>query len=222
MNYDRETPLVRFGRSRPSIDAFGPKTLIINEKSIKDPNQAKSILNIALEKGTPLDKAEFELKGWFTFTIGQTVEAILSDFDINEPTWPILNITYTFDRNTVEAERVIKVRLNNKITDITDTITELSKRLKALESEDLQAGVFLTRLEFGLGSMLIVGSEWTVAKRGLGSSWILDNRVVGSRTGDEVILLGTLGSKTGSICFLGDSRGPLTILTSGGFDYTTI
>ena len=222
VNYKRETPLVRFGRSRPSIDAFGPKTLIINDKAIKDPDQAKVILNTALEQGTPLDKAEFELKGWFTFTIGQTVQAILSDFNINEPTWPILNITYTFDRNTVESERVIKVRLNNKITDITDTITELSKKVRTLESEDLQAGDFITRLEFGLGSFLIVGSQWSVAKRTLGSSWILGNKVIGSIKRDEVVLLGTLGSKTGSICFLGDSRTAPLKLASGGFDYATL
>ncbi len=222
VDYDRETPLVKFGMSRPSVTAFGPKTLIINDKAIKDPEQAKQILNKALEAGTPLDKSEFDLKGWFTFTIGQTVEAIMSDFNINEPTWPILNITYIFDKNSVESERVIKVRLNNKITDITDTVKELSRRIGALEAEDLQAGDFLTRLEFSLGSLVNIGSAWSVAKRGLGSSWILDNRVIGSRAGKEIILLGTLGSKTGSICFLGDSRGPLTVLASGVGDYSNI
>jgi len=198
VNYDRETPLVRFGQSRPSIDAFGPKTLVINDKAIKDPDQAKNILNRALEQGTPLDKAEFELKGFFTFTIGQTVQAILSDFDINEPTWPILNITYTFDKNTVESERVIKIRLNNKITDITDTITELSKRLRALEAEDLQEGDFITRLEFGLGSFLVVGSRFQIKTRDINDSFILGLSGVNLST-----QLGIVGSpNTGSIISL--------------------
>ena len=219
-NYDKETPIVKFGIRRSSIDAFGPKEVVLRDKSIKDPRLAIDTLQRILEQDQPIEKIELELKGWFTFNVGETVTTTLKDFDIDNELLPILNITYKFDAETVRNERIIKVRLKTKVPDITDEFTSIAQRLTALESQETVSSEFLTRLEVGLGSIIAVGSVWAVKARSLGSSFILGK-------GPHGVTGATFGGILGSIIesginFLGDSRSGLTIQRSGGFDYTTL
>lgn len=222
VEYDREVPIVKFGQNNSSITTFGPKTKVITDKSIKDSRHATEILKEELKKSDPLRKMEIELKGWFTFTVGETVNVVLSDFGLDETGIPIINIEYDFDAVTVEAETVIKVRIDRKITDITDVLASLDSRLIAIESVDTQDTDLLTRLEQSIGSISMLGSYFEIRTRFIGSSFILGNVSIGSIIGFGPSALGRLGSQTGSLSFLGDSRTALETVVSGGFDYSSL
>ena len=131
----------------------------------------------------------------------------------------ILNLTYVFDKNTQQSEKVITFRLDKKIKDLTDSIRDIENRIKNFETANTQDVYIITRLEKETGSVLVVGSKWYVKYRGLGSSFILGNNATGSVDLVGGIELGTLGSKTGSVSFLGDSRGEFTVFASGGYEY---
>ncbi len=214
IQYDRDIPIVKFGQNRESILLFGKKESVINDKSIVDPTTASAILKKELENSDPFKGVECEIKGWFDITPGNTARVTLSDFNIDEETG-ILNVTYKFDKNTVQSERVIKIRLDKKIIDITDQITDLRTRLNAIEEADRSESDVITRLETANNEFSVIGSNWEVKTRTLGSSFILGKGFHGV-TGDT--FGGILGSVIASgVNFLGDSRSALTTLHSGGF-----
>lgn len=222
VNYDREIPIVKFGEDRSSIEKFGPKTKVINDKTIKDPATATAILKKELEDTEPSRKLELDLKSWFTFKVGETVTLNLPDFDLVDTNVPILNITYKFDRNTIQSEKIITVRLDEKVQDIVDELNDLRKRLELIEGSDRQDTDVITRLEITTGSSLIVGSYFEVRKAWLGSGFVLGgsgiSRSSGLTTGPN---LGRLGSFTaGSASHLGFAgRTSFLVQTSGGFAY---
>ncbi|MCH7519763.1 MAG: hypothetical protein IH964_12160 [Candidatus Dadabacteria bacterium] len=221
VNYERDIPIVKFGINRASVDSFGPKELIITDKSIKDPQTARDILLKRLEESDPLNRFEANLRGWFTFNPGDTVLVTMSDYNVNEKTVKIIDITYKFDKERVQDETVITVRLDKKVTDITDEIKSLRQNLGALQTEQQTSADLLTRFELSTGSFVPVGSIWFVQTRtDLGSSFILGK-------GPHGVQGPTFGGILGSIHFsgvnfLGDSRNSLSVNVSGGFDYSIL
>jgi len=216
ISYDRDIPIVKFGQDQQSILLYGKKEQIINNKTISDPNTATIILRKALEKSNPFKGVECEVKGWFDITPGNTAKITLSDFDIDEDIG-ILNVTYTFDKNRVQSERVIKVRLDKKITDITDQITDLRNRLNAIEEADRQETDQLTRLEIVNEQISTVGSIWEVKESVVtGSTFHLystnfippvNPAHLASGTDQAVLTDNTIGSPFGAF----------TTIRSGGF-----
>jgi hypothetical protein len=231
--YEREVPIVKFGQDDASISAFGPKEKVIQDKAIRDPRTATDILKRELERSDPFKRMEFNLSGWYTFEVGQTVTANLSDFGMNEMDVPILNISYTFDKSNNLDEEVISIKVNRKIVDITDQLTGIERRLEALESSDLQDTDLLTRLIQAAGSLNIVGSYWEVRTRAItGKNLIYDDPVfgiMGSATLEQQYAgsivtsfvlsttAGILGTST-----LGITDSTFAVVRSGGFDYTTL
>jgi len=214
--YDREIPIVKFGENDDSISSFGKKVKVINDKTIKDPRTALEILKKELEKSDPFKGIEVEIKGWQAITPGDTLNITMDDFNIDDNSIGILGVDYRFDKNSIQAETVIKIKLDTKIKDVTDKITDLDKRIGLIESQDRQDTDVLTRLIQATGSCVIVGSYWAIQTRELGSSFVLGHSgftgSIGAQAG------GRLGSIVASgINFLGDSRNALSIITSGGY-----
>jgi hypothetical protein len=222
-NYDRELPIVKEGLNRTSIDMFGEKTKVINDKSIRDPNTAVDILNAELAKADPFRRIEADLHGWFTFLPGQLITVNLGDFNLTNQKIPILSIRYTFDANTVQSEEVIRVKLDKKVKDITDELTDIRRRVEAIESQDRQDTDVITRLETGIGSLVVLGSQWKVDE--------------GVMTGSVYHLYATnftppinpfhLASGTNQAALAGSFTGSaqaikFTTVRSGGFDYATL
>lgn len=161
IKYDRDIPIVKAGTDRESITLFGRKEKIINDKSINDPNTATAILQSELANSSPFRGFEAGIKGWFDITPGNTARVTLSDFNIDEDI-SILNATYTFDKNSVQDEKVIKIRLDRKIKDITDDITSIRERVNAIEEADRQETDLITRLEQSSNQFSVVGSRWII------------------------------------------------------------
>ncbi len=162
VTYDRDVPIAKFAQNNASIQAFGPKEKVIQDKSIKDPKTAESILNTEIAKADPFRGMELTFKGWENINAGDTVNVVLDDFNLSETNIGIVAITYLFDRNTIESEKIIRFRLDTKIIDITDQIKSIQKRLTLIEAQDLQSTDTLTRLEQSTGSMRVVGSFWKI------------------------------------------------------------
>lgn len=224
--YDRQVPIVKYGESQASIQAFGAKSLVIDDKSIKDPQTATSILNSKLVLVNPLNSLDLTLQGWFTFTPNQTAIVNIPDFNLNK-TMSIIEMRYQFDKDTVNSEQVISTRMDNRPLDLTDTIRNLNRRMIALEAQDKQSTDVITRLQYGLGSLVVVGSYWEVRTRYLGSDfrvWPSSNvPPMGSNFTPRLGLLNSgAGLNVGSMSYLvsGALGGTAFVATrSGGYSY---
>lgn len=164
VTYDRDLPIVKYGENQTSIQNFGPKTKIIVDKSIKDPNTAVDILNSELLNTDPFNNIDLELKGWQIFSPGQIATVTMGDFNLDD-SFTIIDADYKFNPESVQQENVTHVKMDKKELDLTDKIRDMKKRLEALEASDLQSTDVYTRLQLGLGSMLVVGSYWEVRTR---------------------------------------------------------
>ena len=116
---------------------------------------------------------------------------------------------YNFTAERIRSNKVIKIRLDTKILDITDQIKELSNKVKKLESRSIVEQQTTTRYEEYDSDFSVVGSYWKTQKRTIGSSFMLGHLVNG-------ILGSPAVSVVGSQLALGDSRGVFSIMTSGG------
>jgi len=219
IGYQRELPIVKTGKNQSSITAYGPKERVISDKNIKDPQTAQRLVSTILAESDPFKGLDISLKGWFTFSVGQTISVTLDDFGLSENNLDIISIDYDFTPENAISEKIISVKVDKKILDITDKIQDHESRLRKLEAPDISNPDILTRLEYTTGNVTVVGSTWKVSAVGLGSSFLLS--VAGPGTNPQAG--GRLGSIIGSgINFLGDSRGPFSVLASGGFDYSTL
>ena len=172
VRYNREVPIVKTGQNRPSVQLYGLKRKIINDKSIKDPNTAEEILKAEIANADPFRGIRASIKGWLDINPGETLKVELDNFDLDEENIPISSITYKFDKNTIQSGKVITIELDKKLLDITDEITNLRKRLELIESADRQDTDIITRLEISTGSFTIIGSYWEVRTRFIGSDYL--------------------------------------------------
>jgi len=204
INYDRALPIIKAGINRGSVNVYGAKTKIINDKSIKDPATAKSILLRELDNASPLRAVEVNLKGWFELTPGQTINTEMADYELGPEDLTVLEIAYNFNKENILKEEVINLKLEKKFPDITDQFTEMKKRLDRLEAQDRQNNDLLSRLELSEGAFNFIGSYWYMRTRNIGNAFILGHPIQG--------LLGSYANHC-----LGGSFGPWGIIKSGGY-----
>ncbi len=216
ITYDRDIPIVKAGRNNASISTFGRKRKVINDKSIKDPTTASDILKKELDKSSPFRGMELQIKGWLDIDVGNTAVVILDDFGIDD-TIGILNVSYKFDKNTVQSKDVIKIKLDKKINDITDEVVKLRQRLDRQEAEDRQETDTITRLEQADDNVRVVGSEWLIRTSEVtGSAYHLYSTGFVPPVNPWHLASGTdEGFMSGSP--VGSAFGPFTTLRSGGF-----
>ena len=207
-NYDREIPIVRHERDKTSIANYGKRTKVIQDDAIKDPTTATNIAAKEILKSDPMKGLEVDFRGWKDLVPGQTIRVTLDNFNIDNIVG-ILNVDYNFTAERIRSNKVIKIRLDTKILDITDQIKELSNKVKKLESRSIVEQQTTTRYEEYDSDFSVVGSYWKTQKRTIGSSFMLGHLVNG-------ILGSPAVSVVGSQLALGDSRGVFSIMTSGG------
>lgn len=172
VNYDRQVPIVKYGEDSVSIQAYGAKTIVINDKSIKDPNTAITILETKLAETNPLNNIEAELKGWYTFSPGQTVNISIPDFNLVLSGLPVIEMQYDFNPYSVMSEEVLSVKLDNREINITDKIKDLSKKIGDIEAQDRQSADVYTRLQYSTGSVQIIGSAWNIKQQLINNSFM--------------------------------------------------
>lgn len=169
VQYDRDIPIVKAGANRESIQLYGKKEKVINDKTIEDPNTATELLKTQLENVDPFKGVNLDVTGWYNLTPGDTARVTLSDFDIDEEIG-ILSAEYDFTQRKINQNQVVNIKLDKKVNDLTDEIKNLSRRLTAIEETDKQDTDFLTRFEFADNQFSVVGSYWSIGQATLTGS----------------------------------------------------
>lgn len=175
--YQRLLPIVKVGKDNSSISAYGKRVKRIVDKSIKDPAAATQIVSSTLnETSIPKKQGTIQVKGIVDVTPSQTCIVNIPWSNINSQTYDIIGAQYDLNKTSMLNEKVLTVKVNKKLDDITDKIKDLDSRLKKVEGADIDSSDILTRLEFTTGSLLITGSSWTVSTRSIaGLNLILDS-----------------------------------------------
>jgi len=207
--YDRDIPIVKKSQDRDSIDLYGLRRKIINDKSIKDPQTAQDILDNELTKNSPFRGIELAIKGWYDLVNGKTVDVTLDEINLDD-TVSLLSVDYDFNKNTEASENIISIKLDNKIGNITDQLKDMKKRIALIEAQDMGESDTITQIETTAGSCWVVGSYWEVRTRLINNSFILGHDINGQLGSPEV-------SVSGGQVELGDDRSALTVQYSGGF-----
>ena len=226
VQYDRSIPIVKYGENQSSIAAFGPKTKIITDKSIKDATIASEYVTKYLEDSNPFKGIELDLLGWFTFNIGNTVIVNLEDFNISSTT-QIINVTYDFNEDSCLTEEVIKVKLDSKILDVTDEIAKMKGTLDDIQAQDRLEAEILPRFQMATGSVSVVGSKWSVYTRSIaGDSLVWGNGAFGiwgtGKWNNSTTTGFVLGNAIGAILgtsVLGTNVSAYQLAASGGYSY---
>lgn len=218
VDYKRLLPIVKVGRNVSSISLYGKRVKSISDRNIKDPETAETILSTELNKwALPEKEGTLEIKGVVDITPSQTCVVHLPNQNVSNQIYEILEAKYNFNKFNNQAEKVLTLKVNKKAKDIADPLKDLINEMKRTQASDMSDSDHLTRLEYTTGSQGIRVSGCIVRIRGLGSSFILGGNSTGSLGTDDTVRLGCLGSATGSLSFLGDSRSGLRVIWSGGF-----
>lgn len=205
VTYMRDLPIVKFGDNDASVATYGKRVKVIQDKSIKDPITAETILLRELDKWSdPLKQGEIQVRNVSNVTPGETCIVNFPYYDISNVTYDMVEAKYDFTKQSLLSDNVLKIRLNKKIPDITDTLKKIILEQKKVQSQDATTTDLLTRYKFSAGSFSIRQSGLEVWTQGIGSSFILGHTTNG--------LLGSYTSHT-----LGDWRTGSTFQWSGGY-----
>jgi len=225
VKYDRALPIIKVGRDNSSIATYGKRVKTIVDKNIKDPTEAETRVSKELEENSsPKKEGTLYVRGVVDVEPSQTCVVHLPWHGINNQVYDIISAKYNFTKEKNLAENVLTIKVNKKLTDITDKIKELDERLRRIEGTDIDPTDVLTRLEFATGSLLVVGSYWQVSVRSIaGTNLILDSpsfglldtyRLASGTTTSFVLghaLAGVLGTST-----LGQVESTWQVVYSGG------
>lgn len=212
VNYQRDRPIVKLAEDQGSIEQFNEKTKVIIDKSIKQASLAKDLAQNFLDlHKNPFKQGIVKLQGVIALTAGQTVILNLPDENINNITMTMLEVRYDFNVANNQADRVLTVKLNDKLRDAVDTLKEIIIAIRKLQAGDISDAEILTRLQLGAGSLGLRNSGFEVFTRDIGSAWIVahtTNGVIGSPAQAS-------GLNQGQVT-IGDARGGLVSQVSGG------
>jgi len=217
IDYQRTLPVVKVGNNDPSISQFSQRNKIIVDKNIKDPLTAAAILKEQLATlANPKIEGNLDVYGIVDVVPGQTAIVNFPNQNINSQTYEIIEAKYAFNTENNLSNRVLSLKLNKRIGDVTDTLKDTILELRRINAQDITTSDVITRFQFATGSYGYQTSGVLVYTRtGLGSSFILG---IPNTNPGGVGWGGVLGSSTASgVNYLGDSRNALVLVWSGGY-----
>jgi len=174
---------------------------VITNDNVLDSNQARDIAKNQLElKKNPLKEVNINVQGLIDISPGTTALVNISTEGIVNETLDVLQCGYDFNKENNLTERVLSVKLSQRITNITDVLKALLLKIKSLETQKFDSEGIMTRLLSFTGSMGIQVKDWSISKRYIGHSFILNhpvNGILGSpalAVDGQQIVLGWAGS----------------------------
>lgn len=195
VNYDRSTPIVKFAQNRTSVDTYGAKVKIINDKSIKDPTLARDMSKTFIaEHKDPKTQGNGYLKGVIGLTAGHTVLINLPYENINNVTYTLVEVRYLFTPENNFTEQVMNVTVSDKIRDAADTIKQMILDIKRLQAADIEVGDVFTRLETGEGAYGLRVSSWSVKSALTGSDFYVGSTSLANGSSHPNSWVGSPGS----------------------------
>jgi len=187
VNYDRDLPVVKFGRDVPSITAYGPKTKVIKDDNIKDPNEAEALMKSELDIGAnPKIQGKLNIENTVAIIAGQTCVVNLPNDGISSKTYEVLEVSYDLSPSKLLSDQIMSIKVNKRIKDITDTVKDIILDIKSVQAQDYGDTSSLTRYEFFTGS---VGNKMfvTAQQRDIGSLFYLNHAVNSMLNGSYVL-----------------------------------
>jgi len=206
IQYDRELPIVRFGRDNDSVLRYGVKEKVIIDKGIKSIDEAEDTLATELTLGTS-DKLEgtIDVQGVYYLTASQTCIINLPNDGINNKEYSMIEISYNLNPIALQTENIITIKLNKRLKTLTDELKNLMLDVKKLQGDSISETSIITRYEFSINQQELAVSGWKVTTRAINDGFIIGhthNSIIGSFTGNPII---------------GDQRSAAVIQASGGY-----
>jgi hypothetical protein len=188
VEYQISRPIVKVVQDQNSIDAYGLRMESINDKAIKDPDMAKSIATSKLElKRNPLLEGNCNLQGVVSLTPGNTVTVNLPNKNQVNETYDIIEANYMFNKANNRADKVLSVRLNERIPTITDVLKDMLLNIKRLDSADIDTTAIIPRIFSFTGSEGIGSTTLSVSSRNINDSFVVGHPING--------VMGNVGNK---------------------------
>jgi len=180
VNYQRDLPIIKVGKDNASISTYGKRVKVIIDKTIKDPDVAQDRLVYELASTKePQKEGQLKVQGVVNVTPGQTCVVNLPHQNVNNKTYDILEATYNFNKQNNLTGNVLTLKVNKKMTDVTDVIKNLVEQVKTIQSQDTSADI-LSRFEYTTGSVTITQSGTIVQTRSIaGDTLIWNNETFG-------------------------------------------
>jgi hypothetical protein len=220
VDYFFTNPIVKFGQDDSSLNVHGPKTKVIVDENITDPQLAKDRVTDILNRfGNPISQGNLEIFGLPSLIAGQTIVVNLPNEEQSSQTYDLLTVEYNFDTKRMFKNSVIKVKVARKLTDILDTIKELIQSVKALQTGDISTADIVTRLQYATGSVSAKVFSWFVKTRTTEDSYIPAGSNLYNYGRNASVGFSGNYALTGSvenIILVGDRRSILTTQESGG------
>jgi len=209
INYDRSTPIIKYGVNRESERIYGKKDKVIVDLNIKDPREAKQIVLQTLEEySSSRIQGTVNIKGIVSTIAGNTIKINLPESSINNQTYQILSVSYNFNSTTIQNEKVVSITVSKKLLDLTDTLKDMLIQLKQLQAQNQTSDDVISRLETDQIDQKFRVKEWKVIKSEVENSFILGGAVNGILGSPQV-------AANGSQLELGSSSFTSVIVTSG-------
>ncbi len=192
INYKRNLPIVKVGKDNNSIAKYGKRVKVIEDKNIKDPDSAQELLAAELATySQPPKEVSLAIKGIVDVVPSNTCIVNIPYHNIDNKVYDIVEATFDFNPSTLRSENVLKMKVNKKIMDTTDTMKQMILDIKKLQGADISDADILTRFEFTTGSIGIRQSGVTVY-----SNTITQSGLYCYWDGGDTNVTGTLASGT--------------------------
>jgi len=198
IDYDRNVPVLKTRQDNDSIAAYGPKTKIITDTSIKSYSEANTkALKFLADNKDPKIQGSISLKGILNVDAGNTCKVNLPWHGINFQNYTILSASYSFNKTNNLTNKVLTLELNKKIADFTDTLKEQMNKTKSLEVGPLEGN--FAAVETSLDHV-VIDTHYEVWAGSIGDNFIFHSPKHGllnspdSRIGEGNLRQGVLGS----------------------------
>ena len=209
INYDRSTPIIKYGINRASETIYGKKDKVIVDTNIKDPREAKQIVLQTLDEySSSRIQGTVAIAGIDNLMAGDTIIVNLPDTAIVNQTYQILSVSYNFNSSTIQNEKVISIIVSKKLLDLTDTLKDMLIQLRQLQANNQISDGVISRLETDTIEQKFRVKEWKVIKSEVENSFILGGSVNGLLGSPQI-------AANGSQLILGSSSFSTAIVASG-------
>jgi len=180
IGYDRSVPVIQFKEDAASIAAYGRKVKVIQDDSIKIPDEASDVVDQVLDEySDPRKQGTIYMHNVAPLTAGNTIIVDLPNSDVSSQTYQILEVTYNFTAKNMLADKVLSINVSKKILDLTDTLKDMLNRLNSLEAKEITDQDVVTRFDVDIGSIYLQVSGWEVSSNAINNSFYLDHAVNG-------------------------------------------
>jgi hypothetical protein len=200
VDYDRSVPIVKYGKDDTSANTYGTKSKVIINKAIKDPRMAMNTVITELGNyASPRIQGQVTVQGVSYALPGQFVNVNLPNEGVSNKNYQILEVNYDFNPFSRHDEKVLSLKLNHKLLDVSDTIKQLIIELRKMQGGEMSETDIITRLSPATGSFGLASSYYSTY-RYIGSAFILGHSINGI-LGSKSALQPVFGISTGSTLY---------------------